>query len=314
MFRLPDSWVWDSWHVADGDRHHLFFLFASRALHDPHARHFRASIGHAVSTDLTNWTRLPDAVVHGVAGDVDEVATWTGSTVRGDDGLWYLYYTGLSAAEYGFWQRITVAVSPDLMTWHKNSEVCLEADPRWYEKLADRPAADEAWRDPWVFPDPDGDGWHMFITARAGQGRPSERGVVGHARSDDLLNWTVLAPATQPGYGFHQLEVTQTAEIEGRTVLVFCCFDHDLSAERRAAGQTGGTWWAPATSLTGPFDLDRAGPLTGPGRYAGRLVQRASDGQWCLIAFEDEQPDRPFLGQLTDPLPVGWVGDRLVLV
>ena len=28
----------------------------------------------------------------------------------------------------------------------------------------------DTWRDPWVFPDPAGDGWHMLITARAAAG------------------------------------------------------------------------------------------------------------------------------------------------
>ena len=51
-FDLPGSWVWDFWFADDGEQYHLFFLYASRALHDPDARHYRASIGHAVSTDL----------------------------------------------------------------------------------------------------------------------------------------------------------------------------------------------------------------------------------------------------------------------
>ena len=55
MLRLPEAWVWDFWLVDDGERYHLFFLYASRALHDPDARHHRASVGHAISDDLTTW-------------------------------------------------------------------------------------------------------------------------------------------------------------------------------------------------------------------------------------------------------------------
>lgn len=94
MFVLPDSWVWDFWLADDGDRYHLFFLYASKALKDPDARHYRASIGHAVSDDLVNWTRVVDALVRGDAPAFDELATWTGSVVRGDDGLWRMFYTG----------------------------------------------------------------------------------------------------------------------------------------------------------------------------------------------------------------------------
>jgi beta-fructofuranosidase len=80
VFDLPDSWVWDFWFADDGDRYHLFFLYASRALHDPERRHLRASIGHAVSDDLVSWTRVADALVRSDAPAFDDVATWTGSS------------------------------------------------------------------------------------------------------------------------------------------------------------------------------------------------------------------------------------------
>jgi len=69
MFRLPDSWLWDFWLAeecaADGERtYHLFFLHASRALHDPDRRHLRAAVGHAVSTDLVTWRQVFDTAEH----------------------------------------------------------------------------------------------------------------------------------------------------------------------------------------------------------------------------------------------------------
>jgi len=42
----------DFWFADDGERYRLFFLRAPRALGDPELRHRRASLGHAVSTDL----------------------------------------------------------------------------------------------------------------------------------------------------------------------------------------------------------------------------------------------------------------------
>ncbi|MDZ4045485.1 MAG: hypothetical protein U1E32_06860, partial [Rhodoglobus sp.] len=73
MFDLPDSWVWDFWFADDGEQYHLFFLYASRALHDPERRHYRASIGHATSLDLVEWTRGPDALVRGDAPAIDDL-------------------------------------------------------------------------------------------------------------------------------------------------------------------------------------------------------------------------------------------------
>ena len=313
MFSLPDSWVWDFWLADDGERHHLFFLYASRALKDPEARHYRASIGHAVSTDLTDWTRVEDALVRSDAPAFDDLATWTGSIVRGDDGLWRMFYTGSTLAPDGLKniQSIGVATSEDLYGWTKSAaNPILTADPRWYETLSPD-WHDEAFRDPWVFRDPTGEGWHMLITARAKTGDPFSRGVVGHATSTDLDHWVLQPPLTSPvDDGFGQLEVTQTESVDGQPVLIFSCLAEHASAARRE--HTGGVWAAPAGGLVGPFDIDAAYPITDASLYSGRLV-RLRDGSWAMLAFRLTGEHTPFVGEITDPLPVAWDGGRLVV-
>ena len=133
MLELPDSWVWDFWFADDGDQYHLFLLYASRALHDPEARHYRASIGHAVSEDLINWTRVTDALVRSDPPAFDDLATWTGSIVRHRDGTWFLFYTGSRLAADGKnVQRIGYATSTDLFAWEKSgAESVLEASDEW---------------------------------------------------------------------------------------------------------------------------------------------------------------------------------------
>lgn len=312
MFDLPDSWVWDYWFADDGETYHLFFLYASRALHDPDARHHRASIGHAVSADLTSWTRVADALVRSDAPAFDDLATWTGSVVRHPDGTWFLFYTGASLSTDGInVQRVGYATSSDLMVWEKHGAPVLEADPARYETLACGAWHDEAFRDPWVFPAPDGDGWHMLITARSAQGPVLGRGVVGHAWSADLRSWELRDPLTAPSErGFGQLEVLQVEEVEGRPVLIFSCGAVHSTEARR--GERGGTWAVPAESLLGPFDIENAYPLTDESLYVGRLLQRRDDRSWWLFAFRDANETGPFLGGIIDPLPVRWEGDRLV--
>ena len=231
MFKLPEAWVWDFWTVDDGDLYHLFFLYASKALHDPHARHYRASVGHAVSRDLVKWERVTDALVRSDAPAFDDLATWTGSVVQHPDGRWLMFYTGSTLVpETGAnLQSIGYAVSTDLYVWDKAPGPVLQADPRWYEKSADGHWHDEAFRDPWVFADPDGDGWHMLITARANHGDTVDRGVVGHAWSADLESWELREPLSEPGQGFGQLEVLQPFVVDGRQVLLFNCMVGDLS-------------------------------------------------------------------------------------
>ena len=261
-----------------------------------------------MSDDLRNWTRLPDALVRGEAGDFDETATWTGSVVRASDGQWYMYYTGARDKI----QTVGLATSADLITWHKyDGNPVTAADPRWYEKYDGASWFDEAWRDPWVFPDPDGDGWHMLITARASHGPADDRGVVGHARSADLLHWEVQPPLSEPGAGFGHLEVFQVEVVDGQVVLLFNCLGSELAPWRQEIAGSGGVWSVVADSPTGPFDVSKATPLTDDSLYVGRLV-RDVDGSWALLAFHNQGPDG-FIGSISHPMPVELTPTGLAL-
>lgn len=313
MFQLPDSWVWDFWIVKNQDNYHLFFLYASRALHDPERRHHRAGIGHAVSTDLTRWERVTDALVHDDPPSFDHTATWTGSIVQGEDQRWYLFYTGATLTEHGqLRQQIGLATSDDLFHWRKHdSNPLVRADPRWYETLGGpHPWHDEHWRDPWVFKDPGGYGWHMLITARANTGPVDDRGVLGHARSTDLINWTVNPPLTAPGAGFGHLEVPQVEIIDNQPVLIFNCPTHQLAADRTARGEQGGIWAASARSLLGPYDITGATRVTDETLYVGRPIQDPHQN-WQFMAFNNTDNDGAFVGSLIDPLPLSWDGETL---
>lgn len=316
MFRLPESWVWDFWLLDDGERYHLFFLYASRALKDPDARHYRASIGHAVSSDLTNWERVTDVMVRSDAPAWDDLATWTGSVVRHPDGRWFMFYTGSTAAPDGSnIQRIGYATSEDLMTWDKAGHFVLEADQKWYERLEAGLWHDEAFRDPWVFADEEGNGWHMLITARAnhGAGGPddaADRGVIAHAWSADLESWEHRGPVSEPGLGFGQIEVVQPEEIDGRRIIVFSTMTDHLYGH--APDTTGGVWYATAASALGPYDIKNAQRLGGDELYVGKLIRDRDTGEMKFLAFVMHL-DGEFVGEIIDPLTVAWDGDRLTL-
>jgi beta-fructofuranosidase len=299
MLRLEDHWVWDSWHVQNDDLRHVFFLRASRALLDPDRRHHRASIGHAVSTDLRSWRLVADALVPADTPSWDDLATWTGSIVRGPDDRWYLYYTGVSRAERGLVQRIGLATSEDLLTWHRyGTRPLLEPDPRWYETLDLAHWYEQAWRDPWVYADPAGDGWHMLITARSNTGPSGNRGVIGHARSSDLVRWTVEPPLSEPA-GFGHLEVPQVAVVDGQPLLLFC-----TNAASPPQDTDERNWFTDGLTVNGPWDIAAARPFSHPHLYAPRLVADI-DGGPALIGFID-YVDGSFVGELTDPIRVRY--------
>ena len=320
--RLPDKWVWDSWYVHDGEQYHAFYLHASRALGDPDRRHRNPIVGHAVSSDLTNWTVVRDALaVSDNPAAFDSWTTWTGSVVRDDNGLWWMFYTGTSRGDGGDRQTIGAATSHDLMVWEKvSTEPLVVADSNWYETLGITEWPDEAWRDPWVFRFPAGvttgaaalgceatapeQVWHMLITARANQGGPvRNRGVMGHATSTDLLNWTVQPPLGEPDRGFGQLEVFQFEVVDGVPIVLFCCGWRELAPERlEKFGHRDASYSLAVNADLSAIDFSKARAFEEKLVYAARIIQ-ATDGAWYLIGFENIEADG-FVGELCDPIRV----------
>jgi beta-fructofuranosidase len=303
VFDLQDDWVWDFWVVDDPAAavatYHLFFLKAPRSLGDPELRHVNASVGHAVSHDLAQWTRVADALAPQADG-FDDQATWTGSAVRGDDGRWWMFTSGISRAEGGLVQRIGVSTSPDLVTWSR-TEALLEADDRWYSRRSTT-GAEEHWRDPWLVRD-DAGLWHLYVTAQV----PGKRGhgVAGHATSGDLEAWDIGPPLSEPTGRFDQLEVISLAEVEGRWVLVFSCLATEMPGAR---AQAGGVWAVPVEGPGAPFDVRDAVRLTNEGLYVGKLVA-LRDGTTRFLAFRNRDREGRFRGGVIDPVPVRWGPD-----
>lgn len=303
MLALPDHWLWDFWLADDGDIHHLFFLKAPKRIGDPKLRHRNVRIGHAVSDDLVAWEVLDDAMAPSPHPALDDSSTWTGSVVRGPDGTWRMFYTGTRTADDGLVQRVLMATSDDLSTWTRDPSVVVEADAAAYERLGAGDWHDEAWRDPWVEPDPSGHGWRMLVTARSAHGPDAERGVIGQAWSPDLQSWEVRPPLSSPGAGFGQLEVPQLEEVDGRWLLVFSCPGQFLSpAGRERHGSDVGTWAVWVDDPSGPWPVDAARPITGADAYSGRVV-RGRDGAWQLLTFRDIV-DGGFVGVVNDPVPL----------
>ena len=310
--RLENRWLWDFWFAQDGADYHLFYLQALRSLGNPDLRHWNTSIGHAVSQDLVHWQVLPDALQPSPAETAawDNSQTWTGSVI-GHAGLWYMFYTGLSRAENGRVQRVGLATSKDLIQWEKHpANPVLTANPAWYEQYDPQATswAEESWRDPYVLRHPETGDFHMFICARVNDGPRDRRGVVGHARSRDLIHWEALPPVSAPG-DFGQLEVPQPVEINGRYYLLFCTAATTHAADwesRTGLAPVMGTHYLRADNLLGPYRLSTPRFLAGDAHgslYAGKLIQ-APGGGWVFMAFRNVDPDGHFYGELIDPIPV----------
>lgn len=294
-FRLESEWVWDFWVADDGDAFHLFHLRAPRSLGDPERRHRHARIGRASSPDLRTWTDHGVVLGPGGAGSPDGTATWTGSVVRGDDGLWRMFYTGtvfLDEDSTRNVESVLMATSPDLIAWTKRDGFVLAAAGELYEKLGDSSWADEAWRDPWVFRDPQGNGWHMLLTARAKGADDRSGGVVGHAWSPDLDTWTAQPHLGAVSTRFPHLEVLQTVQVGEEHLTLFCATRSD---------GVDGVWAMPTGQVPIDASPDDARLIAAAPAYAGRVV-RGRDGSPALLAFTRDAGGAP-LG-ISDPIEV----------
>jgi beta-fructofuranosidase len=308
--KLNDKFIWDFWHFAENGEQHLFFLQADRAIGDPNLRHWNVSIGHAVSTDLRNWQHKGTVFAPAATPAWDDFTTWTGSVLKAQ-GRYHLFYTGTCRAENGLRQRIGHAVADSIDgPWSRvGSGLALDLDTRYYEEHQEGVWHDRALRDPWVMADADGL-FHMFFTARRKDGPVYERGVIGHAVSTDLDNWTATAPVYEGGH-YGQLEVPQVFERGGKWFCTFCNIsEHWTPAMReRFDGGVSGTHYLVADHPLGPWRpadgfLDGDVPCR---RYAGKIIHDPVTGQDCLMAFEDTGADGRFVGQIGDPIALSLV-------
>jgi beta-fructofuranosidase len=181
--------------------------------------------------------------------------------------------------------------------WEKvPSNPLVVADPRWYETT--EVEGEQSWRDPWVFRRPGEKQWNMLVTARSNHGPIDDRGVLGFATSDNLINWTVQPPLSEPGAGFHHLEVFQYEIVDGVPVLLFCCDLDKLRGDRRASDD--GVFSCVVNEDLSEIDFRRS-TLFDDTIYASRLIH--TDDGWVLIGFVNH-PNGEFVGELCDPIPV----------
>lgn len=286
----------------DGENYHIFYLQADRHTDNASERHLNASIGHATSTNLKDWHEVGTALTKSPPGSWDDVATWTGSVIKNPNSNEYLlFYTGVHRSQDGLVQEIGVATSIDLVNWKKYGHGSIaQADPNYYA-CQENGARDTDFRDPWVFFDSRDKNWHMLITANSPfDSNIKTRGIVGHAVSQNLFDWTVLPPlsdATQ----FGQTEVLQVIEENGKYVGVFCCGSDYI--ENKPDAFVTGTYSVPMDSPTGPFHFEKADIFNAPFIYAGRMI-RDRAGQLNLIGFLTASHDSKAPCEISNPIPV----------
>jgi beta-fructofuranosidase len=221
MYYSPSKkYLWDFWIATSNKEYHLFYLQANRNLPTPDERHKFASIGHAISADLYQWSEMGTVLEKGPKGEWDDTSLWTGSIIKKND-LFYMFYTSRSSQEKGRIQRIGLAISEDLHHWEKyKGNPIITANPQWYETCQISEDGLEHWRDPYVIYHAREGMYYAFICAKVNYGESQGRGCIARAKSKDLLCWEVIGPATRSG-NFMQMEVPDVHIHDDDCYLIF---------------------------------------------------------------------------------------------
>ena len=188
LYRPPDPTLrlWDTWIYREDDTVHLFHLQAREG--DVGC----TSIGHATTRDWVHWDTLPPVLAQGHGTAWDAGPLMTGMIVRHEDRYYQFYGAMIDRI-----QRIGLAVSEDLVHWAKlGDSPILEAGGPWYETdPAQAINYETAWRDPYVFYHAPDNCYYAYLCARAAGSGDTGGACIAVARSDNLLDWTLLPPA-----------------------------------------------------------------------------------------------------------------------
>src|SRR5262245_48426030 len=159
--------------------YHLFYI-----RHNDFLPPFATEIdfGHAVSTDLYNWTQLPTVMGVNPYG-WDNLHVWAPHVIAAN-GLYWMFYAGVTGTpnQYSDTQRLGLAVSDDLATWNRvGDQPVWSTDRAPWAWWAPRNASMSC-RDPFVMPDPAAPGQYLLYYT-ASPATDSAATIVGVARS-----------------------------------------------------------------------------------------------------------------------------------
>lgn len=144
----------------------------------------RPQIGLAWSDDLFEWSKDPRSPIFGPsdrAGAPDAAGT-TGPFLWSEDGTYFLFYIGTTAAGYeGGRKTINLAISEDLIHWkrHPGNPIIEPQGTGWRRDAIWHPHVREV-----------DDTYYLFFNASGVVNGHAEE-TIGYATSTDLVHWTV---------------------------------------------------------------------------------------------------------------------------
>lgn len=236
QYRPPGKHLKDIWLLLDTENQlvYMFHMQRPETVPDELRHTVSAEIGLAVTEDLRNWKNWgtilkpskPDSIDAKV---LDDFTLATGSTIKVKDGTYATFYTQ-RPFDHPTENYISLATSHDLVHWRKHpGNPILSADLKRFDMgpETDRLGLPHAFRDPFVFTDPqNGETYMTFSSRQIKNMRPGEamekdagdkvyNACIGIAkRIGDITEWELMEPLISPER-YAEMEVSQMLYREG---------------------------------------------------------------------------------------------------
>jgi beta-fructofuranosidase len=190
---------------------------------------------HASTRDLLHWHQHPLALPISAAW---EASICTGSTFW-HDGLYYAFYATRKPDRT---QHLCLATSRDGIHFDKSPANPFASAPEGYGPYD--------LRDPFVFRDPHGGGFHLLATAKL-EPYPLEGrgGCLLHYTSGDLLHWTPREPFLIPGGPAGYACVPECPDLFEWNGWYYLLFSQRLETHYRYSRSPFGPWLRPPVDL-----------------------------------------------------------------
>ncbi len=282
LYRPQHGSLWDTTLIHDGERFHLFHIAGN-------------GLGHAISTDLAHWEELPGFELKGPDGSWNADGAYLTGDIVFFEGQWRLFAGAMvpdSPTLYGLFS------SPDLQAWtpHPDNPVLCPLGPYYRQTASPVHAMHAAWRDPALYPQPDGSFEALLCARRAQLEAGSTGAVIGRLRSRDLVHWEALPPLADVGECSVFAEVPGWFTLGGRHYLYY--LDLGWGGTRVHVPTQGqdlaGTFYRVADAFEGPYRVPEAPLLIGMrGAHMGPWAARVREHEGRQLLYHHTSAARP---------------------
>lgn len=162
--------------------------------------------------------------------------SYTGSVIKGNDGLYYAFFTGFNDEI-----RIDGKAIQSVMMARGSAPDSLEV-VKDFRFIADNDIYEVYdWRDPYVFYNEEEGLYWMLLCAREKGSGYHRGGCIALCKSPDLISWSYERPFYTPNM-YITMECPEVFRMEGRWYLVFSTFSDRFMTHYRVSDSLQGPW------------------------------------------------------------------------